>query len=58
MGFWYFLLLFVGLFSVGKGLFKKKKIGLILGGLFCILFSLFMFTPGSDEIILDLFNLN
>lgn len=58
MGFWYFLLLFVGLFLVVKGLFKNKNLGLILLGLLCISFSIFMFSPGSDELISDIFNLN
>lgn len=58
MGFWYFLILFVGLFLVIKGLLRKKRLSLILIGLLCISFSIFMFSPGSDEIISRLFNLN
>ena len=58
MGFWYFLILFVGLFLVIKGLLGKKRVSLVLMGLLCISFSVFMFSPGSDEIILGLFNLN
>ena len=58
MGFWYFLILFVGLFLVIKGLLGKKRVSLVLIGLLCISFSVFMFSPGSDEIILGLFNLN
>lgn len=57
MGFWYFLILFLGLFLVIKGIFGKKRFVLILMGLLCISFSIFMFSPGSDEIISRLFNL-
>jgi len=58
MGFWYILILFSGLFLVIKGLVGKKKVILILAGLLCVSFSIFMFTPGSDEIISNLLNLN
>ncbi|MEB2300736.1 hypothetical protein LAV72_14025 [Lysinibacillus xylanilyticus] len=63
MGVWYFLILFVGLLLICKGLFMKKqslfikKIGIVFVGLICISFSLFMFSPGSAEIISDLLNL-
>ncbi|KOP77883.1 hypothetical protein AMS59_14695 [Lysinibacillus sp. FJAT-14745] len=63
MGVWYFLILFVGLFLICKGLFMKKqsllmkKIGIMFVGLLCISFSIFMFSPGSAEIISDLLNL-
>jgi len=58
MGFWYFLILFIGLFLVIKGLLGDKRFALVLIGLLCISFSIFMFSPGSDEIISGLFNLN
>lgn len=58
MGLWYFLILFVGLFLVIKGLLGKKRLSLILIGLLCISFSIFMFSPESDEIISRLFNFN
>ncbi len=58
MGFWYFLILFVGLFLVIKGLLGIKRLSSILIGLLCISFSIFMFSPGSEEIISKLFNLN
>ena len=58
MGFWYLLILFVGLFLVVKGLIGNKKFSLVFVGLLCILFSIFMFSPGSAEIIAELFNLN
>ncbi|MDM5246340.1 MULTISPECIES: hypothetical protein [unclassified Lysinibacillus] len=63
MGVWYFLILFVGLFLIFKGLYMKKqslfikKIGIVFVGLLCISFSIFMFSPGSAEIIADLLNL-
>ncbi|MEY9977855.1 CHASE2 domain-containing sensor protein [Lysinibacillus sp. RC79] len=63
MGVWYFLILFVGLFLIFKGLFMKKqsllikKIGIVFVGLLCISFSIFMFSPGSAEVISDLLNL-
>jgi hypothetical protein len=58
MGFWYFLILFVGIFLVVKGLRGNKKISLIIVGLLCTAFSIFMFSPGSAEIISELFNLD
>jgi hypothetical protein len=64
MGLWYFLLLFLGVFMVVKGLFMKrtssiiKKIGFVFVGLFCISFSIFLFTPGSTEIISTLLNMD
>jgi hypothetical protein len=58
MGFWYFLILFVGIFLVVKGLRGNKKISLIIVGLLCTAFSKFMFSPGSAEIISELFNLD
>ncbi|MFB7158370.1 hypothetical protein [Lysinibacillus sp. NPDC056232] len=63
MGVWYFLILFVGLFLIFKGLFMKKqsllmkKIGIVFVGVLCISLSIFMFSPGSAEIISDLLNL-
>ncbi|EON72543.1 hypothetical protein [Lysinibacillus sphaericus] len=64
MGFWYFLLLFLGLFLVIKGLFMKKpslfvnKISFVLVGLFCMSLSFFMFSAGSAEIMAKLLNMN
>lgn len=58
MGFWYFLILFVGIFLVVKGLRGNKNISLIIVGLLCTAFSIFMFSPGSAEIISELFNLD
>lgn len=56
MGFWYFLLLGVGIFFVIKGVFKKK-VAVVIPGVACIALSVFMFSPGSDELISKLFNL-
>ena len=64
MGFWYFLILILGLFLITKGLFIKKpsllikKIGFVIVGLLCISLSIFMFSDGSAEIISDLLNLD
>lgn len=62
MGLWYFLILFLGLFFVIRGIFLKKsslkKVSFIIVGIIFISFSIFMFSPGSVEIITDLFNLN
>lgn len=58
MGFWYFLILFVGIFFVIKGLLGNKKFILIVVGLLCIALSIFMFSPGSAEIISEIFHLN
>ena len=58
MGVWYFLILFIGLFLVGKGLIGRKRILFVCLGVFCVLFSLFMFSPGSDEMIAELLHLN
>jgi|GEM_PF-1217997 len=64
MGFWYFLILLMGLILFVFGLFMKKRfklpirIGLIFTGILFIALSLFMFSPGSAEIIADVFNLN
>ncbi|KYG59260.1 hypothetical protein [Planococcus maritimus] len=63
MGFWYMLLLFIGICLLFAGILPKRgfsagvKIGLLVGGAACIGFSLFMFSPGSAEIIADLFGL-
>ncbi|TKD71500.1 hypothetical protein FBF83_01430 [Pseudalkalibacillus hwajinpoensis] len=56
MGIWYFLILFVGIFLVVKGLLGNKRNGLVLIGVISIAFSIFMFQPRSDEIISELFN--
>lgn len=56
MGFWYFLLLGVGIFCVFKGL-SEKKATLIIPGVAFMGLSIFMFSSGSAELISKLFNL-
>ena len=64
MGFWYFLILLVGLALLFIGIFKKKhyssvrKLTVAVTGLICISFALFMFSPGSAEVVADFLNLN
>ncbi|MGM0897848.1 MAG: hypothetical protein ACQEV0_08110 [Bacillota bacterium] len=63
MGFWYMLLLFIGICLFFAGILPRKgfslgvKIGFLVGGALCIGFSLFMFSPGSAEIMADLLGL-
>lgn len=63
MGFWYLLLLLIGVVVFIAGLLIIKKAGrvkgivfLVIGGLLVAL-SIFLFSPNSSEIIADLFNL-
>lgn len=63
MGFWYLLLLLIGIviFIVGVIKIKTAKGGkafipLVTGGVFIAL-SIFLLTPNSSEIIADLLNL-
>lgn len=65
MGFWYFLLLFLGIALIIVGARKKDVspsakivIMLFILGTTFILASLFMFMPGSAEIISQLLDLN
>jgi len=65
MGFWYFLLLFLGiaLLIVGglkKGVSREIKLVMILfiSGSLLVLISLFMFLPGSAEIVSQILNMN
>ena len=56
MGFWYFLLLFVGIFLIVTALIKRsintvKKLTMLLVGTGMMAFSLFMFQDGSAEIV-------
>lgn len=65
MGFWYFLLLFIGIVFLIAGTLKKGvssavKIVVmlfVLGALFIVV-SFFMLMPGSDEIISQLLEIN
>lgn len=61
MGFWYFLLLFVGISLIVQS-FRKRKVlnvrkisGLIVGVLF-VGFAIFMFQEGSANIVANLLN--
>jgi hypothetical protein len=66
MGFYYFIILFIGVFLiVGAGIQAvKHSLGEIrviyLGGMgiFLIGFSIFLFTPGSSDIIAELLKFN
>ncbi|WP_416143747.1 hypothetical protein [Planococcus koreensis] len=65
MGFWYILLLLIGISFLVIGALKKEvslatKMVIILFvlGVFFIVGSLFMLMPGSDEIISELLELN
>lgn len=65
MGFWYFLLLFIGIAlliagGLKKGVSREVKLVMIFfifGSLF-VLVSLFMFLPGSTEVVSQLLNMN
>ncbi|NLY79358.1 MAG: hypothetical protein GX072_05550 [Lysinibacillus sp.] len=56
MGFWYFLILFIGFFFIILVLIKRtlhliKKLTIGAIGIAMIAFSLFMFLDGSAEIV-------
>ncbi|MER2175862.1 MAG: hypothetical protein ABS911_14405 [Carnobacterium sp.] len=65
MGFWYFLILFVGIALIIVGMLNKDvsrsvkivSMSFIIGVLFIII-SLIMLLPGSSEIIAQLLQLN
>ena len=65
MGFWYFLMLFVGIALLVVGLLNKTvsrsvkivSMSLIIGVLFFVV-SLFMLLPGSSEIVGQLIQRN
>lgn len=65
MGFWYLLLLLIGIAFLVIGALKKDVslatkivIMLFVLGVLFIVVALFMFMPGSDEIISQLLELN
>lgn len=65
MGFWYFLLLLIGIVFIIVGLMKKGVptavkvvILLFVFGVLFIVISVFMFLPGSSEIIAELLQLD
>jgi len=63
MGFWYFLLLLIGIVFVILGALKndvsrsvKIVIMLFIFGILFIMVSIFMFLPGSADLISELFS--
>lgn len=67
MGFYYFIILFIGIILIiGAGLqafkdnslFKKKSIFLGVMGILLIGLSIFLFKPGSSDIIAELLKLS
>ncbi|WP_112180379.1 hypothetical protein [Paraliobacillus zengyii] len=67
MGFYYFIILFIGIFFIVgaviqavkySSLFKKKVIFSGVIGFMLIGLSIFLFTPGSSDIIAELLRLN
>lgn len=65
MGFWYLLLLIIGVGLIIAGALKKDVsystkmvVMLFILGILFIIVSIFMFLPGSDEIISELLELN
>lgn len=65
MGFWYFLMLFLGIALLAAGALKKDVprstkvvILLFILGIALIAVSLFMFMPGSAEIVSQILNLH
>jgi hypothetical protein len=66
MGFYYFILFFVGIFLIlGAGfqafkhsLLNKRVLTLGIIGIFLVGLSLFLFTPGSSNIIAELLRFN
>ncbi|SDQ36523.1 hypothetical protein LHA31_06285 [Carnobacterium viridans] len=65
MGFWYFLILFIGVAllvagGLKKGVSREVKLVIILFifGSLLVLMSLFMFLPGSAEVVSQLLNMN
>ena len=56
MGFWYFLVLFIGIFLIVIALIKRSikafnKLSMLFLGTCMIAFSLFMFQDGSAETV-------
>lgn len=65
MGFWYFLILLIGIALIAVGMLNKdasrsvKVVSMIfIIGVLFIVISLIMFLPGSSEIIAQLLQLN
>lgn len=64
MGFWYFLLFFLGVYLMIAGIgfqkqssFFRKRV-FVFTGLLCMSLSVFMFSPGSAEVFADLLKLD
>ncbi|MBD1221894.1 hypothetical protein [Virgibacillus halodenitrificans] len=64
MGFWYLLLLLIGVVFIVLSLIKIKSVGvtkktgtLLTLGAVVIVASIFLLTPGSSEVIANLLNL-
>ncbi|OZS77470.1 hypothetical protein CF394_09630 [Tetzosporium hominis] len=63
MGFWYFLGLFIGigllLYGIMQSSYKTpfRKLSVLMIGTILIGFSLYMFLPGSDDTMAQIFKL-
>lgn len=63
MGFWYFLGLFIGigllLYGIMQSSYKTpfRKLSVLMIGTILIGFSLYMFLPGSDDTMVEIFKL-
>lgn len=63
MGFWYFLGLFIGigllLYGIMQSSYKApfRKLSVLMIGTILIGFSLYMFLPGSDDTMAEIFKL-
>ncbi|AJD89742.1 hypothetical protein JMA_04250 [Jeotgalibacillus malaysiensis] len=67
MGFYYFIILFIGIFCIflavyqgykGKSLLQRKVIITGITGVLLVGLAMYLFTPGSSEMIAELLNLN
>lgn len=65
MGFYYFIILFMGIFIIGAGLQFFKQAGLNkkavfqgTAGLLFIGLAIFLFTPGSSDVMAGILGLN
>ena len=67
MGFYYFIILFIGISFIlcavlqafkHSSLFKKRVVFSAIIGFMLIGLSIFLFTPGSSDIIAELLSLN
>ncbi|WP_404407060.1 hypothetical protein [Jeotgalibacillus malaysiensis] len=67
MGYYYFIILFIGIFCIfrtvyqgykGKSLLQRKVIITGITGVLLVGLAMYLFTPGSSEMIAELLNLN